>query len=364
MPAPALLKEHVPLAPLLTLETGGPARFLAEVATEPELLDALKWARDSQLPFFVLGGGSNLVLSDAGFPGLVVQCKTRGITLAEQRADSQLFEVAAGEVWDSWVEQACRLGLAGIECLSGIPGSVGATPLQNVGAYGQEVAQVIDSVRVLDRSSFEVRVLSNPECDFAYRSSRFKHEDRDRYVVLSVRFRLSSLPAIAPKYPDLLANLPEEFDAEVTAHRDESARATRLLQIRNAVLFTRRQKSMVWDPADPNHRSCGSFFMNPIVSAAEFAAVCKRCGAVPPNYPEAGGRVKLAAAWLIERTGFARGTRVGAVGLSTKHTLSVVAHDGATSTELVRFARHVRDVVLARFGVELFPEPVFVGIDW
>ncbi|MEN9579165.1 MAG: hypothetical protein RJA70_2174 [Pseudomonadota bacterium] len=340
---------------MLTLETGGDARFFTEAASETELLEALGWARAAALPVLILGGGSNLVLSDAGFPGLVVRLATRGIEVVPPAAPSadaaEVFvDVAAGEVWDNFVALAVELGLCGIECLSGIPGCAGATPLQNVGAYGQEVAQVISSVCVLDRSEQRLLTLGCAECHFAYRSSRFKHEDRERFVVLSVRFRLRRGAPTLPRSPELLKRLPDD--------------APSLQQIRDAVLFTRRQKSMVWDKADPNHRSCGSFFMNPILTALELAALLERAPAPPPCYPEPDGRTKVAAAWLIEQAGLQRGTRDGNVGLSTEHTLAVVAHAGATTEDVVRFARKVRDAVLLRFGVTLHPEPVFVGIDW
>ncbi len=354
-PALAQILRDQPLAPRLTLETGGNAQFFVEARSEAEVAASLQWAHASKLPVLVLGGGSNLVLADSGFDGLVIQLRSSGIrtltsdsTGTPDSADSVLLEVAAGHVWDDFVEHCVAQGWSGVECLSGIPGRVGATPIQNVGAYGQEVSQTIDSVRCIDRASLEPIEFSNPECGFGYRHSRFKSSDRERYVVTTVRFRLSLGPPAQPKYPDLAKRLPEH---------DASLR-----QIREAVIFTRRQKSMVWDPDDPNHRSCGSFFVNPVLSAQEFAELQTRCPTPPPHYPQADAQVKVPAAWLIEQAGFEKGLRSGRVGLSTQHTLCLVAHEGATTAEVVQFARRVRQGVLERFGVELQAEPVFVGV--
>lgn len=333
---------------MLTLGTGGSARFFIQALNEAELVAALAWAEERSLQAMCLGGGSNLVVSDAGFDGLVIQLANRGVGVVEDSAESVLVEASAGEVWDDLVSLCVCENWSGLECLSGIPGRVGATPIQNVGAYGQEVSQTIERVRCLDRTSRDVREFSNADCHFGYRDSRFKRVDRNRYVVTAVQFRLRKSIAPLPSHPELAAKLPSS--------------GASLEQIRQAVLTTRRSKSMVWDPADPNRRSCGSFFVNPVLDSAEFLQLKARCDALPPHYPQAGSRFKVPAAWLIEQAGFGRGHRIGNVGLSTNHTLCLVAHDGARTDELVHFAQTIQRGVLARFGVRLTPEPVLVGV--
>lgn len=345
----ALLQEHVPLGPFLTLETGGSARFFAAVTTEAELIEGLAWAKQRGVPVFVLGGGSNLVVSDCGFDGLVLRLRLRGIVFEGASGEHESVLAAAGEPWDAFVEACIAKGLAGLECLSGIPGSVGATPVQNVGAYGQEVCDTLETVFTLDRHTWQPRAFSNAECEFGYRTSRFKTHDRDRYVITSVRFRLKHGAPSLPRSGELTQSL--------------TGGAATLEQVREAVLVTRRKKSMLLDPGDPNRRSCGSFFLNPVVSAEQHAML-SGSGVEVPSYPQSDGSVKLAAAWLIQASGYERGHRTGNVGLSTQHTLCVVAHDGATSDEVVAFARELRDAVLKKFGIALTPEPVFVNIAW
>ncbi len=343
--------EDVPLAPLCTLGVGGPASFLVEAADEASVIAALEWAERYGVAVRILGGGSNVVVGDQGFEGLVIHIALRGVTWRDDNDGSVVLHAAAGEPWDDLVAQSVARELAGIECLSGIPGRAGATPIQNVGAYGQEVAETINAVRAFDRKTRRVVTLSPAECRFAYRDSLFKSEEPERFVVLGVDYRL--LPGGAPtlRYLEL-------------ARRMEAAGsdAPSLADARRVVLELRRDKSMLLDPADENTRSCGSFFVNPLVTATELERVAAAAGdADMPRYPQPDGRTKLSAAWLIQHAGFSRGERAGAVGLSTRHTLALVCHEGARASDVVAFARRIRAGVEQHFGVRLVPEPVFWG---
>ena len=303
-------------------------------------------------PLLLLAGGSNLVIADEGFDGLVLRIATRGI---ERRADDGAvrLSVAAGESWDELVAGAVADGLVGVECLGGIPGSVGATPIQNVGAYGQEVSETIASVRVLDRRSGEVLELAPEECGFGYRTSAFKRAPGER-VVLAVDFVLARGSESAPvRYGELARALGVELGQSAPAEA-----------VREAVLALRRGKGMVVDPADPDSVSAGSFFTNPILEADAFAALERRAGERPPAFPEPDGRVKTSAAWLVERAGFHRGYGDGRAGISSKHTLALVNRGGATTAELIALAREIAAGVERAFGVALVPEPVFVGHRW
>jgi UDP-N-acetylmuramate dehydrogenase len=322
----------VELAELTTLRLGGPAASYVEARTEAELIDA---ARDAAL---IVAGGSNLVVADEGVPGPVVRIATRGI-----ERDGTRLTVAAGEDWDALVARCVDDGLQGFECLSGIPGSVGATPIQNVGAYGQEVAETIVSVRVFDRETGRVEEMTAADCGFEYRSSVFKYHDRR--VVLAVTFALREATESGPlRYRELTRALGVEVGGTAP-----------LAAVREAVLALRRGKGMVIDPADPDSVSAGSFFTNPILAAVPEGA---------PAWPEPDGRVKTSAAWLIEQAGFHRGYGNGRAGISTKHTLALVNRGGATTAELVALAREIAAGVEDRFGIALHPEPVLVGVDW
>lgn len=344
MPA---IEENVPLAPLTTIGIGGAARYFLRATDVDRIREGLDWARGRGLDVFILGGGSNLLISDEGFDGLVVSVDLRGVTLLDEDRFA-MVNVAAGEPWDSFVAHAVANRWAGIECLSGIPGSTGATPIQNVGAYGQEVSERIARVEVLERSTGRVRWLTNAECGFAYRWSIFKGSERGRYVVVSVTFRLERGGEASIRYPEL----QREVEGRGIERRD-------LAGVREAVIAIRRRKGMVIDPADPDTRSDGSFFMNPILSVEEYERFA-RGAPDAPHFP-ADGRVKLSAAWLIEHAGFSRGFTMGNVGLSTKHTLAVVNRGGGTSREVLELVRAIQDGVRERFGVELHPEPDFVG---
>jgi UDP-N-acetylmuramate dehydrogenase len=342
--------ENVPLAPHCTLRVGGAARFFVEAADEATVREAVEWAADRGLPVRVLGGGSNLVIADEGVEGLVLKIALRGVT-ARESAGAMEVTAAAGERWDDLVRHTVEQGWAGVECLSGIPGLVGATPIQNVGAYGQEVSDTVVAVRALDGERREVVTLRPADCGFGYRDSFFKSGAPGRHVVLAVTYRLTRGGAPTLRYADITRALEMRGLA-----------APSLADVRETVLQVRRSKSMVLEAGDPNARSCGSFFLNPVVDAAALATIDARAaGLAMPRWPQPDGRVKLSAAWLIERAGFTRGQADGPVGLSTRHTLAIVCHDGARARDVVAFARRVRAGVEARFGVRLHPEPIFWG---
>jgi UDP-N-acetylmuramate dehydrogenase len=350
------IRDGVPLAPLTTLELGGPARHLVEAGDDDTVIAALRWADARGLPALILGGGSNVVIADAGFDGLVIHITTRG---RHFNGDGTVT-AAAGEPWDELVADTVARDLAGLECLSGIPGRVGATPIQNVGAYGQEVSECIRRVRVLERRSGQLLDLPPGDCAFAYRDSAFKR-DPERFVVLGVTFALRAGGAPTLRYRELADALAGHVGSPPT-----------LADARAAVLALRRRKSMVIVAGDPNRRSAGSFFMNPIVRADEAEAVAARAvalgaAAAPgdmPRWPAPGGAVKLSAGWLIERAGIGKGLRRGAVGISTAHALALVHHGGGSAAALLEFAHDVRDAVQARFAITLTPEPTLIGMAW
>jgi UDP-N-acetylmuramate dehydrogenase len=334
----------VPLAPLTTLRLGGPAAKVVEARSDDELVEVVRACDAAGERVLVLAGGSNVVIADEGFTGTVVRVMTRGV-----ERDGTALSVAAGEPWDDVVAGAVDDGLAGIECLSGIPGSTGATPIQNVGAYGQDVAQTVTSVRVYDRERDAVEDLPAEALGFGYRTSALRYHDRR--VVLRVGFELTaSAVSGALRYAEL-------------ARAVGSDRAP-LHDVRDAVLALRRGKGMVIDAGDPDSVSAGSFFTNPILEADAFEALAQRGEGEPPRFPEANGRVKTSAAWLIERAGFHKGDVRGNVGISAKHSLALINRGGASTAELVAFAREIADGVLERFGVDLHPEPIFVGHAW
>jgi len=340
---PELLSDHT------TLRLGGPARSWVRAETDQDLIDAVRTCDEEGEPVLVLAGGSNVVVADAGFPGTVVEVATTGVTADHEGDDPTcggvVVTVAAGESWDPFVEHAVAHGWVGVEALAGIPGSMGATPIQNVGAYGQEVSQTIASVRVWDRRLRGVRTFAAADCGFGYRTSRFK-ADPGRHVVLAVTFQLRQGELGAPvTYAELAGALGVEVGSRVP-----------MVDVRRAVLELRGRKGMVLDGADHDTWSAGSFFTNPVVPAAEVPD-----GA--PAWPQADGHVKTSAAWLIERSGFAKGYGDGAARLSTKHTLALTNRGGATTAELLALAREIRDGVEQRFGIRLLNEPVLVGCE-
>ena len=348
------LRENVALAPLTTLRIGGPARFFVQATTEPGLLEAVGFARRRNLPLFALGGGSNLLIADSGFPGLVLQVAIAGEPRVETLGPASLFHVPAGFDWDAFVRATCDGGLSGVECLAGIPGMVGGSPIQNIGAYGQEVSQTIAQVRALDLETLSFRSLSAAECGFAYRHSLFNSSERGRYLITEVTFRFDSQARPRLTY----AELQKTF----TGRPDPASR-----EVYDAVRAIRAGKGMLIDPEHPgaDTRSAGSFFKNPVVSPEIFDGVARELGLSPadiPHWPAADGQVKLAAAWLIERAGFPRGFALGPVGISSRHTLALVNRTGSAScADLLR----LRDLIVAetagRFGIPLEQEPVFLG---
>jgi UDP-N-acetylmuramate dehydrogenase len=331
------VRRDARLAELTTLAVGGPIDRLVEVADADELVQAVRDADEAGRPLLVLGGGSNVVAPDEGWPGDVVLVRTRGV-----ERDGDRLLVAAGEDWDGVVAHTVAEGLAGLEALSGIPGSTGATPVQNVGAYGQEVAQTITAVEVWDRVEKDRRSLPPADCGFGYRDSRLKR-DPSRFVVLSVTFALHPGELSAPVgYAELARTLGVELGERA-----------RLADVRTAVIGLRRGKGMVLDPADPDSRSAGSFFTNPVVPAGRAVDGC-------PSWPAGDGLVKLSAAWLVQHAGFGRGTRAGHVGTSSRHSLALTTEDGATAAELLAFADRVVAEVERQFGVRLDREPTAV----
>lgn len=380
MSTPALSEastvEHdAPLAPLTTLQVGGPARTLVRAGSTDDLVAAVRAADEAGEDLLLVSGGSNLVISDAGFAGTVVQVATRGIEVLEdaipaagdggepgRSGERVLVRVAAGEPWDGFVAHAVEQGWSGVEALSGIPGRVGSTPIQNVGAYGQDVSQTIVEVELLDRDSGELERFSAADCGFAYRDSVFKRTQKGstgRYVVLAVTFSLERSELSQPiGYAALAQGLDVAMGERVP-----------VADVREAVLAQRRQRGMVWDADDHDTWSCGSFFTNPIITTAQMddvrAQVIERMGPNAPEPPEfdAGeGLVKTSAAWLIDKAGYGKGYAMpGPAALSTKHPLAITNRGGARAADVAILAREIREGVEDAFGVRLVNEPVFVG---
>ena len=343
-------QENVPLGPMTTLGVGGPSRWYAEARTEEELRAAVQWAGECRLPLFILGGGSNLVIADRGWPGLTLRIALLGI---KRRSEGGLefFEAGAGEDWDALVAHTVAANYAGMECLSGIPGTVGGTPVQNVGAYGQDVSETIAGVRAMDLATGEYHDFTNRDCGFAYRASRFNTVDRNKFVITRVTYALS--PGGPPKLE--YADLKKYFAGRAKVS---------LQQVREAVREIRRSKAMLIVEGDEDCRGAGSFFKNPVVDSATYeriAAAVESKGLVPPKYPAGDGHVKLAAGWLVEQSGFAKGFTVGRVGISRRHALAIVNRGGAAAAEIVALKDRIQQKVRETFGIELMTEPVFVG---
>ncbi|HSX24746.1 MAG TPA: UDP-N-acetylmuramate dehydrogenase [Candidatus Andersenbacteria bacterium] len=344
------IRKDIPLAPLTTIQLGGIAQEYISCTTNADIIAALEYAKEKNLQIHVLGGGSNTIFSDTGFSGLVIHVQTTGITHEEQDR-SAILTAQAGENWDTVVQYAIEHHLTGIECLSGIPGSVGGTPFQNVGAYGQDVSQTIEKVSVITVETMEQQDFSNQECNFGYRTSRFKGVDNGKYIITAVRFRLQKNKTPEIKYPELAAF--------VSANGEILAGQSNLQQVRNAVLALRKKKSMVLDSQDPNSISCGSFFTNPVISEQEFQNNTAVSKTDIPHFPEKNNCVKLSAGWLIEHAGFQKGMREGNIGISEHHSLALVNH-GGTTKELLGFAQQIQCVVKEKFGINLEMEPIVV----
>jgi UDP-N-acetylmuramate dehydrogenase len=349
-----LLLENIPLAPLTTLKIGGPARYFVEASNTDEVHEAVTFARSRSLPLFVLGGGSNLLVADAGWPGLVLKVAIQGIDQrsAHDEQGKVVFEVGAGESWDKFVSHAVIARCAGVECLSGIPGSVGGTPVQNVGACGQEVSETIASVQVLDLRDNQVRELCPEACEFTYRASIFNTTERGRFIVLRVTYALT--PGGSPRIT--YADLKRHFEGRETTPN--------LAETREAVRHIRALKGMLIVPGDPDCQSAGSFFKNPVLSAEQHEDLRQRAAArgfTVPNYPALETRKKVSAAWLVERSGFAKGFGFGRVGISSKHALAIVNRGGATAADVQALKEQIQHRVEEIWGIHLEPEPVMVG---
>jgi UDP-N-acetylmuramate dehydrogenase len=336
-------REQVPLAPYTTFQIGGPARWFAEATSEDEILEAIDFARARSLPLFTLGGGSNLLVSDSGFPGLVLRIALKGI---EQQ--NEIYRVAAGEDWDSFVAHAVAQNYAGIECLAGIPGTVGGAPVQNVGAYGQEVSETIVAVRVLNLPTLQLADLSPEDCDFSYRRSIFNSTQRGRYIVTRVDYALKTDGSALVAYADL------------KKHFAGAAEPT-LNQVSAAVRNIRHQKGMLIVPGDPDCRSAGSFFKNPVISAGHYSQIVATQAGEVPSYPAGEGQVKLPAAWLVEQAGFRKGFAFGAAGISSRHTLALINRENAKAADILALRDRIIAAVEQRFSIPLEPEPVFLG---
>ena len=345
-----VISENVPLAPLTTLNVGGAARYFIDVQTISEVSEAVAFVRSKDLPLFVLGGGSNVVISDAGWPGVVLKIGITGIN--HRHGQEVIFESGAGEDWDKFVGYVVAHNCAGIECLSGIPGSVGGTPVQNVGAYGQEVANTIESVLALDLRDGQLHELCNQACGFSYRTSIFNTSERGRYIILQVNYVLKHGGDAYIAYADL-----KKYFAGWT-------KKPTLANTRDAVRKIRAGKGMLITAGDDDCRSAGSFFKNPILSAAQYQALMARADAkhlLIPTYPALDAQKKVSAAWLVEHSGFSKGYGNGSVGISRKHALAIVNRGNATASEIVAFKDDIQQRVQEIWGIQLEPEPVFVG---
>ncbi len=367
------IQENVPLAPLTTLQVGGAARYFAELKREEDVREAARFAKTRGLPLFVLGGGSNLVIADSGWPGLALKIAIGGIaspTANVATGNAVLFSVGAGVGWDAFVDQAVAQNCAGVECLSGIPGSVGGAPVQNVGAYGQEVSDTIESVRALDLRNLDLQedrmvVLPRPACGFRYRASIFNGTERGRYIILRVNFRLQRGGAPNLQYADLQKHFAGRFVESPTGRKTPPS----LAETRAAVREIRRTKGMLLVPGDGDCRSAGSFFKNPVVSEAQFNDLAARAAAKGieiPSYPAASSehkdaQRKVSAAWLVEHSGFSKGYTLGAAGISRKHALALINRGDAKASDIVALKDEIQRSVQAAWGILLESEPVFVG---
>ena len=345
MKIPDRIKENFSIGPCTTIGLGGHARYFSQCKTIDQIRENLRWAESHGVSTELIGGGSNIIFPDSGYDGLVLQIALQGIRYTHKGVTA-----AAGEIWDKIVEHSTKIGLAGLECLSGIPGYVGATPIQNIGAYGQEVSDTILWVEAIDRTSLEVIRIPGKECHFKYRQSRFKNSDADKYIITSVHYRLNPQGIPTFSYPELR----KQINKELLGQRGPGA----LIATRNAVLKLRRSKSMVLDVKDPDSRSVGSFFLNPIIDY-------QKANKLKSNYPKLPHyafmeKIKIPAAWLVENAGFTKGYKYGGVGISNRHALALVNHNGSTA-ELLKLAEKIKETVLSKFGIELKYEPKIIG---
>ena len=346
-----LIQENAPLAPLTTMKVGGPARYFAEARNQDDVFQAVSFSRSRNLPLFVLGGGSNLIISDQGWPGLVLKIGILGIEERDESGKS-LFDVGAGEEWDRFVAKAVSRNGAGVECLSGIPGSVGGTPVQNVGAYGQEVSETIESVMVFDTRDNQIRELCNEACGFSYRTSIFNTSERGRFIILRVTYALTR------------GGEPRVHYADLKKYFAGWKELPTLTETREAVRQIRASKGMLLSPGDEDCRSAGSFFKNPIVSARQYEELSRRAAVknlTIPSYPALEAQRKVSAAWLVEHSGFSKGFGYGPAGISRKHALAIVNRGQATAADVISLKEQIQQRVEDIWGIRLEPEPVFVG---
>ncbi|MGC9157686.1 MAG: UDP-N-acetylmuramate dehydrogenase [Terracidiphilus sp.] len=360
-----LIEENKPLAPLTTFSVGGPARWFVRATSEADVAEAAAWAQQRRIPVFVLGGGSNLLISDAGFNGLVLRVELRGLTSADtpekqtagktaEPPSHRIYQVAAGEEWDRFVERAVGENCAGVECLAGIPGTAGGTPVQNVGAYGQEVSAAIERVRAFDLRQRDFVEFSAAECGFSYRRSRFSSTDPGRFVVTRVDYRLTPGGAPTVRYAEL--------QRAIAAGAAEPTLSKVAAQVRQL----RQKKGMLMIAGDPDCRSAGSFFKNPVVGVETLRRIMAVSGQKPPCFPagpetEYRDKVKVPAAWLIEQAGFRKGQALGEAGISSRHTLALVNRGNATAAQILALAEKITSAVMAHFGIRLEMEPVKIG---
>lgn len=349
-------QRDVLLSNLTTIKLGGKAKFFYECKSIEDLKECLIFARSESIPVQVIGGGSNIIFPDEGFNGIVIKIDIKGFEFEESNDDSEIVTVGAGENWDDFVKLCIDKNLAGIECLSGIPGSVGATPIQNVGAYGQEVSETILSVTALDRESLEIVKFENKDCNFSYRQSRFKNKDRDKFIITEVTFKLNNLVEPKIKYTEIQKKV-EALDNYNSLKRGKE----KLTAVRNIVLETRKSKSMVIDKNDPNTISCGSFFTNPILSEKEFKKFEKICEENKLSFPslKIPEGIKIQAAWLIENSGFYKGFRKWGAGISENHSLALI-NCGGSAKELLDLAEDIESTVYSKFNIRLKKEPIII----
>jgi len=338
--------ENISIAPYTTIRLGGQARYFSRCTNVDHIRNNLRWADNLGIPVQLLGGGSNIIFPDDGYDGLILQIALQGATFTTQGVTA-----ASGETWDTIVANSIKRGLAGLECLSGIPGQVGATPIQNVGAYGQEVSDTILWIEALDRTSLEIISIPGSECNFEYRQSRFKTSDAEKYIITSVHYRLNPDGKPTISYPELKQQAHEELSGQ---SGPQALSATR-----NAVLALRRNKSMIIDVEDPNSRSVGSFFLNPVIDS-EQAKELKLAYPKLPHYPFLE-KIKIPAAWLVEQAGFTKGYRCGGIGISERHTLALINLNGSTK-ELLKLAEKIKDSIISKFGIALKIEPTIVSL--
>jgi UDP-N-acetylmuramate dehydrogenase len=345
--------KDITLSDYTTIQLGGKAKLFLNCKDEESIISGLKFASGNNLSVQVLSGGSNIIFPDEGFDGLVLKIDLKGIEITEENNFVKV-KVRAGENWDDFVKLIIDKGLAGIECLSGIPGSAGATPIQNVGAYGQEVKDTIISLKAIDRNTLLTVFFENKDCDFEYRKSRFKTNDKDKYIITEVTFQFEKNKQPEIKYPELQKLMETDFDFSTSKNLEG-----KLINMRNAVLYLRNGKSMIIDEDDPNSKSCGSFFMNPVLTKLDFELLKSKIGNDDFPFFKTGNNFKIPAAWLVEHAGYHKGFRKNGVGISKNHSLSLINING-TSKELLQLADEIEKMILEKFGIKLEKEPVIV----